>query len=581
MKVPALLFRCTKSLSAIALSLALISCAEQAQDSVKADMVFINSKVYTVDKQQPLASAVAIKDGKILAVGETDTILKLAGASTTQVDLKGKLLMPSFGDAHVHPVYGGLSYARCSMHSGESLEDYQAIIKKCVDETEADRWVYGVGWMPGLFPPDGVPRKEILDEISSDRPLVFRSTGGHSLWVNSKALELAGITKETKDPYNGRIDRDPETGELLGGLQESAMELVNAYLSPPTEQDLANAIEYSIHHFNTLGITNILDAGVAVDETGNSPIVNAYLSLQEQQKLTVNAEVAVKWNNEKGVEQIPALEKAAGMVKGDFISNRTLKIWIDGVIAQGTAAMLVPYADAPEHAGAPTMSSELLNEVVAEFDKSGYQVMIHAIGDKGIRMSLDAFAYAREQNGTTGNLHQITHAEFITPPDITRFAELGITANFQPLWSTMDPYMQLTAKRVGEARMQYVYPAHSVLEAGGKMVYGSDWSVASANPLYGIEVALTRRTPGRPDAAPLLPDEGVTLEQAVEAYTIAVARINHNDNRTGSITVGKDADLVVLDQDIFTVPTYDIGKTKVMVTLFRGQPVYGSVASLQ
>ena len=555
-------------------------CESKVTPKMQADMVFYNGNVYTVDQQTPTAQAVAIRDGKIIAVGSDADVLNVASERTQRIDLQGKMLLPAFGDAHVHPVYGGLAYARCAMHDATSVEEYIEIARQCVAETESDRWVYGVGWMPGLFPPDGVPRKELLDEVSQDRPIVFRSTGGHSLWVNSKALELAGITKDTPDPYNGRIDRDPQTGELLGGLQESAKDLVNKYLSPPTGDDLAHAIEYSLAHFNALGITNILDAGVEVNSDGISPTIEAYRSLEEANKLHTNVEVAVKWDNNAGLDQVPQLMAAADSVKGPHIASHTLKIWIDGVIAQGTAAMLVPYIDTPSIRGEPTMSDARLDKVVATFDKAGYQVMIHAIGDRAIRMSLDAFAYAREQNGETGNLHQITHAEFITPPDIKRFAKLGVVANFQPLWSTMDPYMQLTAKRVGPERMQSVYPANSLLNAGGEMVYGSDWSVASANPLWGIEVALTRRDLGKPEAEPLLPHEGVTLAQAIYAYTLKVAEINQNANRTGSITVGKDADLVVLDQDLFAVSKYDIAKTKVLLTLFRGQAVHGSVKTL-
>ncbi|MFC3052849.1 amidohydrolase [Kordiimonas pumila] len=558
----------------------LAACDASVDSMPSADIVFKNAKVYTVDKDNPWATSVAISGGKILAVGSDADTDKWRGDKTEVIDLGGKLVLPSFGDAHVHPVYGGLAYARCSMHAAETVDAYTDIIKKCVDETDTDRWVYGVGWRPGLFPPDGIPPKGLLDEISSDRPLVFRSTGGHSLWVNSKALELAGITKDTPDPLNGRIDRDPVTGELLGGLQETAKDLVAAYLPGPTQQDLMKAITYTINHLNTIGITNILDAGVEVNADGVSPIVEAYKALQAEDALTADIEVAVKWNNEAGMEQIPDLMAVAKSVAGPNIASHTLKIWIDGVIAQRTAALLEPYSDAHGEHGEPTLKPDVLNEVVKQFDEQGFQVMIHAIGDKGIRMSLDAFEYARKHNGVTKNHHQITHAEFITPQDMARFAELGVLANFQPLWSTMDPYMQLTAVRVGPERMKHVYPAHSVLQAGGEMVYGSDWSVAPAEPFMGIEVALTRRALGDPDAQPLLPNEAVTLEQAIEAYTLTVARVNHRENETGSLTVGKNADLVVVDQDVFTIPVYDIGKTKILLTMFEGKPLYGNLEGL-
>lgn len=569
-----------KNLSLAVLALILSACDSAVNEAPSADLIFKNAKIYTVDANQPWASAVVMRNGNIVYVGDDADITKWMGKATEVVDLGGKMILPSFGDAHVHPVYGGLAYAQCSMHAGQSIEDYKAVIKKCVDETSEDRWVYGVGWMPGLFLPDGVPRKELLDAISSERPLVFRSTGGHSLWLNSKALALAGINKDTPNPINGRIDKDPLTGELLGGLQESAMALITPFLSGPTQTDLENAIVYSIKYFNSLGITNILDAGVEVYADATSPTIEAYKALQAKGELSADIEVAVKWDNESGMEQIASLMSAAKSVSGPNIATHTLKIWIDGVIAQGTAAMLAPYSDEHSNSGEPTLSQEVLNKVVATFDAAGIQVMIHAIGDNAIRMSLDAFEYALKNNGVSNNLNQITHTEFVTPEDMARFAELGVVANFQPLWSTMDPYMQLTAVRVGPERMKHVYPAHSVLKAGGKMVFGSDWSVASANPLLGIEVALTRREPGDPNAEPLLPEEAVTLEQAIYAYTLMVAKINHNDTKTGSVTVGKNADLVILDQNIFQVPVYEIGKTKVLATLYKGQTVHGSLIGL-
>lgn len=558
----------------------LSACQPNHMGSANADLIFTNARVYTVDEAQPWATAVAVRNGQIIGVGSDKDVSKWANASSRIIDLQGKLLLPSFGDAHVHPVYGGLAYARCSMHATETLDGYKDIIKKCVDNTKTDRWIYGVGWRPGLFPPDGIPSKKLLDEISSDRPMMFLSTGGHSLWLNSKALALAGINKDTPNPLNGRIDRDPVTGELLGGLQESAKDLVEEFLPNPTQEDLEKAIVYAIEHFNTLGITNILDAGVSVDTNGISPTLEAYKTLQTAGKLNAHAEVAVKWENEGSMEQVASLLSAAKNVSGPSLASHTLKIWIDGVIAQRTAAMLEPYSDAHSEFGEPTIRPEVLNDIVTRFDAAGFQVMIHAIGDKAIRMSLDAFEQAQKSNGKTNNHHQITHTEFVAPDDITRFAQLGIIANFQPLWSTMDPYMQMTAVRVGTERMQHVYPAHSVLQAGGEMVYGSDWSVASANPLLGIEVAITRRQPGSPDAQPLLPEEAVTLEQAIKAYTLMVAKVNHNDNKTGSISVGKSADLVVLSQDIFTISPYDISKTNVLLTLYEGRAVHGNLKTL-
>lgn len=545
-----------------------------------ADIVFKNAKIYTVDQSRPWAAAMALKDGRIAALGDEGDMRAWLGASTRVVDLQGRLVLPGFGDAHVHPEYGGLAYSRCSMHDGESIADYIEIIKTCVAQTDPGRWVFGIGWKPGLFPPEGIPDKTLLDDIAADRPLVFRSTGGHSLWLNSRALALAGITRDTPDPPYGRIDRDPQTGELLGGLQETAVDLVLPYLPPPTPQQVRGALLYAFDHLNQMGITNILDAGVGAGTSGPAMALDAYKTLAAARQLTVKASLAIMWDKGAGLEQIPAIIATVKELQGPGMNSHTVKIWLDGVIAQRTAALLEPYSDLQTVRGVPTLTQARLNEAVARFDGAGLQVMIHAIGDRAIRMSLDAFEYARERNGNSGNLHQITHAEFITPADIGRFAELDVLANLQPLWATMDPYMRMTVGRVGPWRMRSVYPANSLVAAGGSIVYGSDWPVASANPLRGLEVAVTRRTPGKPGAEALLAREGVTLAEAVEAYTLTVARVNGNADRTGSLSVGKDADLVVVDKNIFSLPVHEIATAKVLLTLLAGKPVYGSLDKL-
>lgn len=547
---------------------------------VDAELVFRNARIYTVDAENPWATAVAVRDGRIVAVGNEDDVLGWSGDSTRVLDLKGKLLLPAFGDGHVHPVYGGLGYSRCSLHSGVTVEDYLATIRACVAASEGRDWVYGVGWKPGLFPPDGIPPKDLLDEISAERPLAFRSIGGHSLWVNSRGLEAAGIARDTPDPENGRIDRDPVTGELLGGLQESAMDLVFRLLPEPSASEMEAAIEYTVGHLNQYGITNFLDAGVDVDPNGDSGTIAAYQAIDRRGELNAHVSIAVKWDGESGLEQIPALMSAARSVDGGGLTARTLKIWLDGVMAQRTAALLEPYSDAPDEYGAPMLGATRLNRIVTTFDAEGFDIMIHAIGDRAIRMSLDAFEAARTENGPSGNRFQITHTELVKPQDIERFGQLDVMANFQPSWAHLHDYMQMTAVRLGVKRMQVIYPANSVLQAGARVVYGSDWPVDSADPLLGIEVALTRKAPGEPDATPLSPAEAVTLEQAIEAYTLAVAYANHNEEVTGSIEVGKSADMVILDRDLFALPADQIAKASVLLTLFAGRVVYGSLAEL-
>lgn len=554
---------------------ALASSPAMAVAEGMADVIITNARIYTVDEDHPWAEAVAIRDGRIIAVGTAKEVGVQKGAQTKMVDLKGKLLLPSFGDAHNHPVFGGMSHARCALHSGKSVDDYRAIIAKCIAETPGTSVIYGVGWEDGLFPPNGVPTKDILDALSTTRPLIFKSTGGHSLWVNSKALELAGITKATPDPLNGKIDRDPVTGEPVGGLQESAQDLVAGIMPEVTAQDLQDAIAYTVKHFNSLGITSWHDAGIEWQADGSSAVIDAYKAVADQGLLTVDVAIDLMWKNEQGLEQLPGLMKASQRARELGITARGVKFYIDGVIPQQTAYMIKPYEGTLE-VGAPQITAQVLAAATTELDAIGMQSHYHSIGDAAVREALDAVATARRSDGNADTRPMISHLNVIDPADQPRFATLGVTAVFQPLWSCNEPYMDLTKERIGSVRSQYIYPVGSVEKFGGRVAYGADWSVASADPLLGIEVALTRVAP-EGNLPPLGAGERVTLAQAIRSYTLDVAYVNHLDQETGSIETGKSADFVVLDQDLFKLDARRIHEAKVLMTMYKGKPVFGSL----
>lgn len=545
-----------------------------------ADLVFINGKIYTVDDDVPWASAIAIGNGRIQSVGDEDAVAARIGAATTVIDLGGQLVLPSFGDAHVHPVLGGISFAQCSMHDGTSVEDYLATVANCMEEAPGDGVVFGRGWGPGLFPPDGIPHKSLLDEIAPDRPVILKSTGGHSIWLNSKALELAGISDNTPDPPNGRIDRDPETGEAIGGLQEAAMDLVAAYIPSPTGKQLEDAIVYAVEHFNRLGITNWLDAGVEVFADGSSPTIDAYKTVLQDGRLNMNVTVSLKWENDRGNEQVETLIAASKRAHESGIRADSVKFYLDGVLVQRTAAVLHPYMGTADEYGELQIPSDQLADAVAMLDAQDFQIFIHALGDRAVRKALDVIEESQWNGAEADPRHLIAHLSLIDPADQPRFGRLNVAANFQPLWACDHAYMRLTAEQVGEVRMRHTYPANSVLSAGGRLAYGADWPVASANPFEGLEVAVSRREPGMPDTHPLYEHEGVTLEEAIRAYTIEVARVTDLAEETGSLAAGKSADLIVVDQDIFSVPTHKISKTGVLLTLFRGRPVHGELDQL-
>lgn len=542
-----------------------------------ADLILTNARVYTVEAGQPWAEAVAIRDGRIVAVGSAAEVAARKGAATRVVDLGGRFVMPAFGDAHAHPIFGGMSHARCSLHAGRTLDDYRRIIAECVARTPGTGTIFGSGFNQTLFPPKGIPRKEILDEISRDRPLIFESDG-HTLWVNSKALELARITRDTADPKNGTIDRDPATGEPVGGLEEAAMALVDPLVPPPSDKDLQGAITYTVQLFNSMGITSWHDAAVEWDKGGTSRAIEAYKAVKGRGALTVHTAMDLHWNNQRGMEQMADILKLSARAREIGLTANGVKFFIDGVIPQQTAAMLAPYEGTTEK-GATQIPLDTLAEAVTALDARNMQSHFHTIGDAAVREALDAVERARGRDGMSDTRPMMSHMNVIDPADQPRFGKLGVTAVFQPLWACNEAYMDLTKVQIGPVRSTYIYPAGSVLRAGGRLAYGADWSVASANPLEGIEVALTRVAPGG-NLPPLEPDEALTLEQALRAYTLNVAYVNHLDKETGSLAVGKSADLIVLDRNLFETPAREIHSTKVLLTLFQGREVFGKLQAL-
>ncbi len=553
-----------------------VACDSDTTPTTTADLIFTNAKVYTVNEEQPWAEAVAISDGRILAVGASDEIAELQASSTRVVDLNGRLLMPAFGDAHVHPIFGGMSYSRCSLHEGGSIEEYQEIIAGCVAASPGDDPVYGVGWGDSMFPPNGVPRKELLDEVTTERALIFESVGGHTYWVNSKALELAGIDKDTPDPENGKIDRDEETGEAVGGLQESAMELVGEFIPKPSAAEMQQSILYVANLFNSFGITSWHDAGIDLNADGKSETMTAYKAVQDSGALTAHVTLAFKWANERTLDQIPVILDVSRQATEWGLHAKSVKFYVDGVIPQRTSAMILPYQGGDGERGPLQIGPDILTSAVVQLGAEGLQSHVHAIGDRAVRVALDAFAESKAQNGSALR-PMISHLNVIDPDDQPRFGELGAIAVFQPTWASNYPYMEMTKQAIGPERSNNIYPANSVLQGGGMLAYGADWPVGAADPLLGLEVAVTRTNYDAPETGPLLSQEGVTLEDAVRAYTINVAIANNLEDVTGSITPGKSADLIVLDTDIFSIPAADISEASVMFTLFQGRAVYGEV----
>ena len=564
--------------------LGLLSCSESDQPvsistTQDAELLMLNGKVYTVNHEQSWAEAIAITDGRIIWVGNSEDANQWQGEGTRTIDLGGKMVLPGFQDIHIHPVHSGVSYQQCALFDAEGVELLQQRIKQCV-ESEPGEWIRGGGWLVTNFAPSGLPDKKLLDEIVPDRPVALKSSDGHSMWVNSLALELAGINADTQDPAGGRIDRYPNSTEPSGSLQEtSAMNLVHIVEPELTQKELEAGLAYSRDHLHSLGITAVQDALLKLTPGDAYFGLPAYLALEERGELNLHVINAMYWQNDISLEeQLPAFLKARDE-STPYIHNTAIKIWQDGVIETETAALLEPYLNrGDQFVGELLNEPAVLNEAVTALDAAGFQIHFHAIGDRAIRSAFDSIQAAREANGKHDNRHHISHIQLFSPEDIPRFAELDVVANFQPLWAIEDGYItDLTIPRIGEERGKFLYPIGSVQRTGARVAFGSDWYVTSANPLDGIEAAVTRLDPDGKTDEPLGENEEINLAQAIENYTLNSAYVNFLDVDTGSIEIGKLADIIVLDRNLFDVPASEINQVRVIATLFRGELVFGNL----
>jgi len=546
-----------------------------ATPEIEADLVLEGAAVYTVDRARTWAEAVAIRGDEILYVGANKGAARYVGPRTRVVNLAGKMILPGFQDAHLHPLWAGVEQLHCVLYDVQKREAYASAVAECAAGRPKDEWIHGAGWDMALFP-NGIPNRRELDAAVSDRPVFLTSKDGHSAWVNTKALEAAGITRETPDPPRGRIDRDGD-GEPIGSLQESAMELVGKLLPRTTPEQARQGLKIAIQQLNSFGITSLLEASAPLGDSQGFRMLDVYRDVDRSGALTMRVVVSLTWDPEKGDEQVQDMLRARREYTHGRVRAHTVKIFQDGVIESKTAAVLEPYRGTEDDRGMALIEPEALKRIATQLDKEGFQLHFHAIGDAAIRQVFDALEAARDTNGARDSRHHLSHIEMFHPDDIPRFRELGAVANFQPLWAVADTYMnELTLPLLPPETHRWIYPIGSVLRSGAVVAFGSDWSVSSANPLEEMEVAVRRADWNDPDAAPFLPDERIDLRDAIAAFTINAAYVNFHDDRTGSIEPGKLADLVVLDRNLFAIEANEISEAKVLLTLLGGKPVYGN-----
>jgi predicted amidohydrolase YtcJ len=542
--------------------------AATASPELAADVVFRGGVVYTLDAARSTAEAAAVRGGRIVAVGGAAEIGKLVGPQTEVVELNGGMLLPGFHDAHVHPVSAGIEELGCGLYDAQTVEEVLAKVRSCAEQGSG--WLVGGGWSLALFPPDGNPRKKLLDDIVPDRPVYLVGVDGHSSWVNSAALKEAGISASTPNPPLGVIEREAD-GEPTGTLRESAAELVSKLVPPVDPAIAADALHHAIEEANGFGITSLIEASAGKRE------LDAYKALADAKRLNVRVLISIvhdpaSTETDSEFEQLIATRE---QYRSARVQPDAVKIFVDGVLEGETAALLEPYLDRPGYLGPLNYEPGPLAELVKRIDGMGMQVHMHAIGDRAVRVGLDAIAAARAADGPGQWTHHIAHLQLIDPADLPRFKELNVAANFQSVWAYPDAYItDLNKPVVGEDRVNRMYPIGSALRAGAMIVGGSDWNVSSLNPLDAIQVAVTRKDPDGKIPLVLNANEAVDLPTMLAAYTINVARLMRQDTNTGSIETGKAADLIVVDRNLLTLPPDQIRTARVQRTLLEGETVY-------
>lgn len=534
-----------------------------------ADLILRNAAVYTMASPER-ADAIVIRGDRIVFVGSNEEADRLNGDSTEVIDLGGRMVLPGFRDTHVHPA-AGIGLSDCHF---EDLETARAIVdsvRACVAAAPAGQWVRGRGWALPIFP-GGNPGKELLDAVAPDHPVYLTAADGHSAWVNSRALELAGITAATADPVNGRIERSAD-GQPSGTLRETAMDLVSRLLPAPSLEERMAGLKLALRMANEFGITAVHDASAGPE------MLEAYAALDQAGELTARVFAAQYVDPEEPLSQVDSLVAWRARFKGTrYYAPSAAKFFADGVIESGTAALLEPYVNTTS-TGVASFRQGQLDSLVAAVDRAGIQIHIHAIGDRGIRMSLDAIERAQQQNGARNARPILAHIQLFDPADIPRFKALGVIASFQPLWAYADTYItDLTEPVLGPARSRWLYPIASLVKSGAVVAGGSDWTVSSMNPLDAIQVGITRRALTDTTGPAWIPEEAVDLRTMLRAYTVEAAYAGGEEKTNGTLEAGKAADLVVLDGNLFETPTAAIHKVRVLMTVMDGRSVYRAPA---
>ena len=573
-----LLRRALPLLSSLILMLALASCLSASQEPpASADVVVLHGRIYTLDAKHPWAEAIAIRGERILAVGKDREILRHQNSSTKIIDAKGRLVLPAFTDCHVHFMDGSRALQQVALDDAKTIAEIQQRVKAFAVTHPNDPWVLGRGWSYPLFPPSGLPDKKYLDEIIPDRPVYLEGFDGHTWWANSAALAAAHVTQGTSDPPGGTIVRDATTGEPTGAIKEDAADAIIRRAIPElSPEEKLQALHNGIKLANQFGLARVHVLGGV--NAGHDDLENVELleELRQSGELTLRFYLASRLDPpEMTDKELEAIVRASKRYHDDWIAAGSAKIFLDGVIETHTAAMLAPYSDDPRLSGELLWDPGKYKQFVAELDRAGIQVSTHAIGDRAIRLALDAYEDAATKNGTHDMRHRVEHIEDPSAADIPRFGKLGVIASMQPLHAyPNDDILKSWAPNVGPERAQRGWPWHSIQSAGGLLAFGSDWPIVTLSPWPGLQTAVTRETTAGQPKGGWIPAERIRLPDAIRGYTLNAAFAGHREKNEGSIESGKLADLIIVSQDLFKIQPEKMGDTKVLLTLVGGRVVY-------
>ncbi len=529
-----------------------------------ADLVLLNGTVWTVNPDQPWAEAVALKGDKILEVSSSEEIKGMIGDNTQVIDLKGDLVLPGFIDSHTHFLDGGFSLLSIRLRDAESREEFITRIDDKAKEIKKGVWILDGDWDHQSFDPPELPRKEWIDPVTPHNPVCVNRHDGHMVLVNSLALKLAGITKNTPTPAGGEILKDPETGEPTGILKDAAMNLVMRHSPEPSFKEKLKAAEVALKHAAELGVTSAHDMAYAEN-------FEVYQELLRQNKLTARLYVYIPITE----VEIYARLKLKTPFGNNLLKIGGLKGFVDGSLGSSTALFFDPYTDNPRKKGllhSQMFPEGIMKKRIIQADKAGLQVAVHAIGDKANNILLDIFERIITQNGERDRRWRIEHAQHLLPQDIERIANLGIIASVQPYHAIDDG--RWAERKIGRKRCQYTYAFKSLVEKGAVLVCGSDWTVAPLDPIGGIYAAVTRQTLDGKHPEGWFPEQKISLEEAIRGYTLNGAYAEFSENLKGSVEKGKLADLVVLSRNIFKIQPDEIQKTEVKMTIFNGKVIY-------